>query len=377
MSDSGTRGQSAGQRVGGVRLRRVAWLLVVGAALGVAPRVSRAESVTAEATALFQEGVRLRNEGKTEAACAMFAESQRLEPTAGKLLNVADCHERAGRLATAWAEFVAASRLYQLRGDEEAVAECRRRAALLDSRLSRLTLRVERLVAGLVVKRNGQIIEAAQLEVPLPVDPGEYVITAEAPGYAPFRTSALVGLKRDDIVVTLPALAVRPASVPARGRPVAGYVTGGLGVAALGVGAAFGLMALSSNTKAERACRSEDRCSRDEALDARDRANVDAWVANVGVGAGLVGLAVSGFLLFAAPPGSKAGSSAGERGGMTISLQPGGLRVGVRFLTRGETTNGYLVGRRSAQGAARARCRQGEPGRAGDARGLPTAWRLR
>lgn len=307
-----------------------ALLFVVIAAFSGIPRASNAAPGAAEVLALFNEGVRLRKEGKMAEACAMFAESYRLSPMAGALLSMADCHEQEGKLATAWAEFLSASRLYQARDSERGVAECRRRAALLEPRLSRLTLRVERPMSGLVIKRDDHIVEAAQFGLPLPVDPGEYVITAEAPGHVPFRTTAVVDAQRRDVAATVPALVAQPASKPAASRPLAGYVVGGLGIVTLGVGATFGVMAALNNAKAEDACPSSVDCERDKAVDAHDRAAAQARVANVSVGLGLVGLGAGGYMLFFAPPSPKAGSSVSPRG-VAVYPQPGGLGVAIRF----------------------------------------------
>ncbi|HEU4410037.1 MAG TPA: hypothetical protein VFS43_32580 [Polyangiaceae bacterium] len=337
MTTAGVKGQAALRRAGGVA-RRGAALLVASAALVASPRAARGDQAADEAGALFREGAQLRKEGKTREACAKFAQSMKKSegtgPTAALLLHVADCHEREGKLATALAEFRQASALYQQQRDEVSASECRRRAGELVPRVAQLVLRVERPVSGLVVKRNGQVVEKGQLAARTPVDPGEYVITAEAPGYVPFRTAVVVAPDAREVVANVPALRavpLPPVSEPPRPRPVAGYVLGGLGIAALGAGATFGMLALSSNKEAEDKCQTEATCSADEATAARDRATTQAWVANVGVGIGLAGVAVATYVLFIAPRGPSSAPSAGAQAGLTISPQPGGLRLGVRF----------------------------------------------
>ena len=57
------------------------------------------------ADALFGEGKRLLAEGDVDHACAKFEASLQLLDQLCVLLNLADCHERQGRTATAWAEF--------------------------------------------------------------------------------------------------------------------------------------------------------------------------------------------------------------------------------------------------------------------------------
>ncbi|HEU4410651.1 MAG TPA: hypothetical protein VFS43_35680 [Polyangiaceae bacterium] len=329
MSAARPSERSAARRARGAALR---WALLplVSATFGALPRPSRADSGTADALALFNEGVRLRQEGKLDEACAMFAESHRREPTAGKLLNVASCHERGGKLATAWAEFLSAALLFKARGDEVGVAECHRRASLLEPFLPRLTVRVERHVPGLAIKLDGRAVAAAQLGSPLPVDPGEHTLVAEAPGHVSFRVSPRVGPGGGPTVIDLPALAERRPAVAAAGRPMLGYVVGGLGLVALGTGAVFGAMAFSSNQKAENACPSADECAPDVASDHRDRASTRAWVANVGVGVGLLGLAAGGYL-FLTTPSQGAGAGAKAHQGVTIAVRPAGLQAIVRF----------------------------------------------
>jgi predicted negative regulator of RcsB-dependent stress response len=59
----------------------------------------------AAAEAAFDAARKHLDAGELDQACAKFEASQRLSPAVGTLLNLADCHERAGRTATAWATF--------------------------------------------------------------------------------------------------------------------------------------------------------------------------------------------------------------------------------------------------------------------------------
>ena len=122
----------------------------------------RAQSVEAET--LFREAKRLLKDGDVAAACEKFAASLRLEPKVGAELNLADCREKAGQLASAWAMFVrAASEAKRAGNDTKREAEARRRAANLEGQLLYLTLNVsdEARVSGLVIKSNDVEVDEA------------------------------------------------------------------------------------------------------------------------------------------------------------------------------------------------------------------------
>ncbi len=323
----------------------LACALAAGAAASAAPREARANPA---AEALFRDAKRLLKAGNVADACRKFAESQRLDPTPGTALNLAACHEQQGKSASAWAQFLAAARLAETRGEKGRSGEASRRAALLEPKLSHLTIAARGAAPGLVIKRNGEAIDATALDSPLPTDPGEYVITAEAAGYLPYRTTVVVKPDGDRASVELPPLAPEPPPAaepppvaplapppapppraPSSARHTAGLAVGGAGVAALGVGAVFGFMALSNYAKADDACPAHVDCS-PRTLEQRDRAMTQSWVSTVGVGLGLAGVAAGAYLLFVTP-GAKAGAGERAQAGVTIAAHPTGLIAQGRF----------------------------------------------
>jgi tetratricopeptide (TPR) repeat protein len=90
------------------------------------------------------------------------------------------------------------------------------------------------------------------------------------------------------------------AEVPSGGsRRNAAAVIGGASLIVLGVGGYFGLRAFSNQSDGERLC-PQDPCTTGEGLAAYDRAATSALVADVAVGAGLVGAGVAAYLFFTA-----------------------------------------------------------------------------
>lgn len=197
-------------------IARIALGYFVLAALNA--RVGRAQN--AEAEALFSDGTRLMDEGKLVEACQSFEASNELEPRAGTLIQLGVCRERNHQLASAWSAYKdALSRVKDPRKRQLADA----RARDLESRLSYLTITIAPAaqVEGLTITRNGRPFGAKLWNRPLPMDGGEYVISAHVPGHDTWRTTTAVPVEGGLVVVEVPKLAELPVPVePVPPHPV-------------------------------------------------------------------------------------------------------------------------------------------------------------
>jgi hypothetical protein len=286
--------------------------VIITAGVALVPAAARAQS--AEAEMLFRDGRNLIKHGKLAAGCDKLAASERLESSIGTLLNVGDCREKLGKLASAWAAFRKAEAMAKRAGgDDKRQGEAGRRAAQLEPRLSNLVIEVDQPVDGLVVRRGGELVDEAQWSTALPVDPGSYTVVAEAPGYQAWQTTVVVGSAsaggpgRDDarrVVVVVPGLepvAVAPAAAPivgpaSSGAPVepvvtvrAGTWTGlrklsvaaaVVGAGALGTGIYLGVHANNMRDRADQVCPLAV-CADPVGLDFNDQAKTAARRANI------------------------------------------------------------------------------------------------
>jgi hypothetical protein len=332
----------------------------------------------AMATQLFKEGRALLEEGRVGPACLKLEESQRIDPGGGTLLNLALCHERLGRTATAWVEFTEALGLAKRDDRAQRVEFASAHIAQLEADLSRLTIEVPSGadVPDLEVKRDGTVVARAVWGSPVPVDPGDHVIEAGAPEKAHWKQSVVIGPKADSKTIVIPMLDNASAPDSAAGTPATpvvpvvaaaaagtetdesahptppssrsaraqgeaspsavGTVTGwtalALGVAGGGVGTYFALHALALKHDADRNCPG-NRCSvLGESQNSDSLRSAD--FATVSFGVGIAGLAL-GTVLLATRPASHSGTSAALHSapssltltGGDVSLGPGGGQV--------------------------------------------------
>jgi hypothetical protein len=284
-------------------MRRGDHVLAIGLAFGLSAYAAPARAQHAGAEALFREGRSLVRKGKIAEGCAKLQASERLESSVGTLLNLGDCRERLGQTASAWAAFRRAEALAgRVRGDERRRAEARRRALRLEPRLTNLLVEVRQPVAGLTIRRNRDLIERGAWNTPVPVDPGRYVIVAEAPAHVPWRTELTVVDRHR--VVGVPAL--RPVSSPQtvareqpRSRPATSpwspareiaVAVGVVGATALAGGTYYGLRSRTLAREADARC-PQVACPDPEALRLNDHARSAASRANILLAGG--GLAVA------------------------------------------------------------------------------------
>jgi hypothetical protein len=306
-------------------------LLLGGGGPAYAQPTSPADRAAADA--LFDEARKLMAEGRHARACPKLAAAQKLRPGVGTLLNLAACYEKLGRTASAWATFRDAATAAQHSGDErQAVAEENEKR--LAPRLTRLTIVVASPVPGLVVARDGLPVDVELWGVPLPIDPGTYLVEAHAPGRAIW--SKMVEVKDDGatVPVTVPALASEPvsaratppalasappsASAPGTAVPSSSQRTLGIALVAGGavgavVGTVFGLMSMSAHDAAAQVCTlgpSHDQCD-SGGYDTNQRAINFGNISTIAFVVGGAALATGGTLWLTAP------SSGAPRVGVT------------------------------------------------------------
>lgn len=172
----------------------------------------------AAAKALFDQARALMDQNKYETACPKLAESHRLDPRAGTLFTLAVCESRWGRTATAKARFDEYLRFYnRLPPDQQAQQSERQKAAKeARDRLAQEEPQITLLLppgapSGTVVKRNGEVIGQAAIGIALPVDPGEHLLTTQAPGGPVWEKRITIG-KGDRQQITLEVKWTSPAS---------------------------------------------------------------------------------------------------------------------------------------------------------------------
>ncbi|RYZ09138.1 MAG: tetratricopeptide repeat protein [Myxococcales bacterium] len=188
--------------------------LLAAAVLLLLPRVGVAQTETraAVAEALYRQARDLMAAGKYAEACPKFAQSQQLDPATGTLLNLAACHEKQGRLATAWLEYSDALVAARRDGREDRVEYARARAQELEPKLSRLVLVLEpgAEAPGVTIELDGASIGSGVFGVPTAVDPGEHTVKASAPGKKPSVFRVTIGAEAEQRTLTIPALQDAP-----------------------------------------------------------------------------------------------------------------------------------------------------------------------
>jgi hypothetical protein len=288
----------------------------------------------ASAEELFQLGKAAMARQELSKACNYFHASLNADFALGTLLNLAICHEQAGKIASAWAEFRTledrARRATPPQVDRAQFAHDH--AEALRPRVSRVRIVLSpeaAAITGLVVKIDGATAAPELFDAGVPVDVGKRTLSASAPDRAEWTQVIPVDDERLKLEATIPALAhTAPKTASAavalaevervseeRSKRTVGFVVGGIGLASLAAGGVFGLLAIGAadQAKCPPTCytTNEQRTGPNPALvdakDAYDRANVYGWVSNVTLGAGLIGVAAGVYLVLTAGSTSNKG----------------------------------------------------------------------
>jgi hypothetical protein len=264
--------------------------------------------------------VKLFEAGSTHDACEKFAESMKLDPANGTLQNLALCHEKEGKTASAWREFTELEE--RATRDHQAARERlgRDRAAALSPRLSRLSLSMQGDVTPAEIRVDGTPLARDTWANAIAIDPGEHSIALSAPGKktTTLHVTVAAGPTMQTIVLAkledeeVPPGAPRsdepaPAVAPSEGlgtQRVLAIVVASAGVAGVAVGSVFGIMASSKWSSAQSDC-NPNCTSSSPAIGERSDAQNDATVATVAFVAGGAAIVAGAVLFFTAPTATK------------------------------------------------------------------------
>jgi hypothetical protein len=258
------------------------------------------------ADALFQSAKAAMERGDLATACPRFAESQRLDPAAGTMLNLGECEARTGKLTAAIAHYQEARGMLP-RGDF--------RVTFADQRIAELLKRTPRLVLHAPaapearVLRDGAEVPADALGKAIPVDPGAHVCVLRAPGHAETRVDiALLEGEERSVDLPLGAPLAKPQETPASPPPppkrdgktqqMVGLALGGVGALGVSIGAVFGLVAKSTYDSALAHCPSGPTSCDAEGTSGGTTAHGQATVSTVAflAGAAFLGAGVAVYL---------------------------------------------------------------------------------
>ena len=352
-------------------------LIALGACIASAPAMVFAQSAQdkADAEVLFNAAKSALAAGNFADACPKFAESQRKDPAIGTALYLAECYERSGKIASAWAQFRVAEDMANQRHDNRAALAKQRADRLAPSKMTIVLAPEAKDVAGLEVKRDGEVVGSAAFGLASPLDGGRHSVVASAPGRRAFEWSGDVPQQGGMITVTIPKLesgstpvatstvtapiptvtatatvtptatATEPAPPPAdtgggmSGVKVAGIIVGSVGLVAMGASLIVNLVEQSAYNSVlakngNGTCQDSTvpiQCTNaSDAATANNAVNISNYVGTTLFVSGAV-LTAAGIVMFLVAPKSKAKTTTALVLSPSISPQFGGAMLSGRF----------------------------------------------
>ncbi len=295
--------------------------IAVAALVWLAPSPATASDAI-KAEALFRAGREAVASGDHRLACERFQESQRLDPAPGTLLNIGECREALGQLASAWQAYASAADL--LDGGPRRDHAVKKRDEL-SPRLARVTVRVpEGTSSACTIVQDELALGLAATAVPLPVDAGPLTLELRCPNTRP-RPSRLTVEDGASYEVMLaagdPLASETTPPPPADGPPpllVSGALIGALGLAGVVVGSVTGALAIDRKGTVEDVCvrQASGRLGcPTEGLDAASDGRAFATTSTIAfaIGGALTALGASLLIVEAATPSGRVTATASAR----------------------------------------------------------------
>jgi serine/threonine-protein kinase len=294
-------------------MKRAPWTSLFALSLLFAASPARAEdSRAAYADHLFREGLALMKQDKCVEAIPKFLSSQQIDESAGTLMNLATCYARVGRTAAAWRTYRQAATEAESEKADDLKAHAFQALSLLMTRVTKLRIIASRSAAPVSLTLNGEPLTVEE-GFPIPLDPGENILEAVAPGRQPWRRSVNAAEIGATIVIEVPDLPAVPKQEPrvekaperdgSSNLRIAAVLLGGAGLSGIVAGSILGLSAKHTYDQSSDDCR-DDHCNargHDLRADAIDKARIATYA----VGLGSLVAAGGVVLWFAAPSRAK------------------------------------------------------------------------
>jgi hypothetical protein len=330
--------------------------------LGVAHAEEDSATEIAAARSLAVDGLKLAQAGKCDEAIPKLERSEKLHHSAIVLSRLGECKVSEGKLVEGTEMLRKVLREPLPANPTPAQSKAYERAQIvLDQAKPKLAgLTVSIAVpqgADLKLTVDGVVVANTLVDSELPADPGEHVIEASAPGYLKASTRVTLG-SADKKTVTLkldvdpnapaptpvspgpeakptpvaqaaPAKAIAepsappeaPRKTPSKAPAYAAWSVGAIGI---GVGTAFGVMAMKGKSDLDGQCQSNS-CPPNTSGDV-DSAKLKGNISTVAFAVGGAGLVLGTVLYFSIGSGSSAHGSAPARS--FAGLQRGRAMVG-------------------------------------------------
>lgn len=301
-------------------LRRLALAVVIACAL--APSVAHAEPDEQRAKELFEKGRKLAKDGRCAEALSPFQESLRYAEGVGTLLNLGNCYETLGKIASAHRSFLRAAEVAS-RNDDKRRDEARERARAIEKDVSTLLIHVPVSLKGSAELRvDGESWPKDRWDLPWPIDPGVHEIEVLTPA-RPKQTDSVTVKPHGDradwaVVVRDPATSPVPpprrdrapegpteGPPPSSGQRTLGLVVGGAGALGLAGGIVSGVISISAHSSLVGRCpsypKSCDPNDRSALEGMNDNAKLSGNISTVSFIVGAVLVAAGMGLFFTAP----------------------------------------------------------------------------
>ena len=307
--------------------------------LVASPASAQEEDLKTRAQELFQQGLAAVDAGDCARAVPLFRRSQAMFSARGTLLNLADCEIKLGKVASAWKHLNELVALLAP-GDPRLVV-AQEKITALEPRVPRLVLEVPSgAPSPRAILMDGDPLPNGSIGAELPVDPGDHVLTITWPESKPEETrvslaegARLVMRLEPSAPQPQPAPVAKPTAPPALvadsppppsyRRPL-GFVVGGVGLAAIGVGAVTGILAIGTKSDLEAECPDPSSCRTVEGRDLASKGEALTTTSTVAFIVGLAGLGSGIALVLTAPDSPK-----------PIALAPAALPGGGGAVLRG------------------------------------------